>query len=167
MGLSWTWPIVLSHRNSFFGDFIFLSIIRRPPSIFEINRTKCLILVIIGLHILHNHLSLALLGSAWPSLAQLGPAWPSLAQLGPAIIQMAWNCCYTYEINRICFIMNHFLLSVTFVQNLLDDFINITQKELAEKYFSPFNLNFLFLTFCCLFWWNGPWPCPRVIGAWQ
>ena len=80
MGLSWTWPIVLSHRNSFFGDFIFLSIIRRPPSIFEINRTKCLILVIIGLHILHNHLSLALLGSAWPSLAQLGPAWPSLAQ---------------------------------------------------------------------------------------
>ena len=60
--------------------------------------------------------------SAWPCLAQLGPAWPSLAQLGPAIIQMAWNCCYTYEINRICFIMNHFLLSVTFVQNLLDNF---------------------------------------------
>ena len=30
---------------------------------------------------------------------------------------------YTYEMNRICFIMNHFLLSVTFVQNLLDNFI--------------------------------------------
>ena len=29
---------------------------------------------------------------------------------------------YTYEMNRICFAMNHFLLSVTFVQNLLDNF---------------------------------------------
>ena len=29
---------------------------------------------------------------------------------------------YTYEMNRICFIMNHFLLSVTFVKNLLDNF---------------------------------------------
>ena len=63
---------VLSHRNSFFGDFIFLSIRRPLSAIFENNRTKCPKLVIIG--------------PAWPSyssLVQLGPDWPSMAQLGP------------------------------------------------------------------------------------
>ena len=63
---------LLSHRNSFFGDFIFLSISQQQqqPSVFENNGTKCLKLVIIG------------------------PAWPSLAQLGPAglrLISHLWN----------------------------------------------------------------------------
>ena len=57
---------VLSHRNSFFGDFILLSFSRRPAvrSIFENNSSKCLILVTIGLHTLHNCPSSAKLGQA-------------------------------------------------------------------------------------------------------
>ena len=35
--------------------------------------------------------------------------------------------------NRICFIMNHFLLSVTFVQNLLDNFICLIRLFLCER----------------------------------
>ena len=54
------------------------------------------------------------------------PAWPSLAQLGSALPSY-----YTCEMNRICFIMNHFLLSVTFVQNLLDNFLNVVVLEIS------------------------------------
>ena len=51
---------ILSHRKSFFGDFIFLSIAGSSrPSIFENNRTKFLSLVILGLYTLYNRPSLA------------------------------------------------------------------------------------------------------------
>ena len=43
------------------------------------------------------------------------------------VYTVVWTVVYT-EMNRICFIMNHFLLAVTFVQNLLDNFSSPMQK---------------------------------------
>ena len=44
------------------------------------------------------------------------------------------NSYYTYEMYRICFIIIHNLLSVTFVQNLLEIFFkNITLKKDANE----------------------------------
>ena len=108
----------LSHRNSFFGDFMFLSIVQQQPPIIENNRTKlastphqCS---------LSKFILIQCLAEAWRKLGgSLAEAWPSLTQLGISVIhkitQLTRECYYAYE-------MNHFLLSVTFVQKILDNF---------------------------------------------
>ena len=62
----------LSHRNSFFGDFMFLSIVQQQPPIIENNRTKLAHLT----NAVYPSLSLY---SVWRklggSLAQLDPDW--------------------------------------------------------------------------------------------
>ena len=82
---------------------------------------------------------------------------------------VVWTVVYT-EMNRICFIMNYFLLAVTFVQNLLDNFSIIIENWKIQNVISDWfqRMNLESKSFKAIYRQNGKtwhiWPTSLLIG---